>query len=107
MRAQILLMRGCDIYMSAPATPTSATTAPPRVRDTAGSTAEDAVLRPVNARLASEFPTVPAETVARRVREARARAEHLGVAATPQVVERVAREHLLALVNSDPATPHR
>jgi len=105
MRAQILLMRGCDIYMSAPATPTSATTAPPRVRDTAGSTAEDAVLRPVNARLASEFPTVPAETVARRVREARA--EHLGVAATPQVVERVAREHLLALVNSDPATPHR
>ena len=32
----------------------------------------------------------------------RACAEHLGIRATPEVIERVAREHLLALVNSAP-----
>ncbi|MEV4097660.1 hypothetical protein [Streptosporangium saharense] len=56
----------------------------------------------VSSGLAAEFPTVPPGTVARRVADARARAEHLGIEATPEVVERVAREHLLALVNSAP-----
>ncbi len=56
----------------------------------------------VNARLAAEFPTVPPSAVDRCVADVRACAEHLGVEATPEVVERVAREHLLALVNSAP-----
>ncbi|ACZ89787.1 hypothetical protein [Streptosporangium roseum] len=57
---------------------------------------------PVSARLAAEFLTVPLGTVARCVADVRACAEHLRVDATPEVIERVAREHLLALVNSAP-----
>jgi hypothetical protein len=57
---------------------------------------------PVSARLTAEFLTVPLGTVARCVADVRACAEHLGVDATPEVIERVAREHLLALVNSAP-----
>ncbi|MEU6744148.1 hypothetical protein [Streptosporangium sandarakinum] len=57
---------------------------------------------PVSARLADEFLTVPHGTVSRCVADVRACAEHLGIDATPEVVERVAREHLLALVNSAP-----
>ncbi|MEV8632245.1 hypothetical protein AB0395_11380 [Streptosporangium sp. NPDC051023] len=56
----------------------------------------------VSADLAAEFRTVPPSTVDRCVADAWACAEHLGVEATPEVVERVAREHLLALVNSAP-----
>ncbi|MEV7010309.1 hypothetical protein [Streptosporangium sp. NPDC051022] len=56
----------------------------------------------VSARLAAEFLTVPLGTVDRCVADVRACAEHLGIEATPEVVERVAREHLLALVNSAP-----
>jgi hypothetical protein len=29
-------------------------------------------------------------------------AHHLGITATPEIVERIAREHLLAIVNSAP-----
>ncbi|GAA2859194.1 hypothetical protein GCM10010517_17710 [Streptosporangium fragile] len=57
---------------------------------------------PVSARLSAEFLTVPVETVDRCVAEVRACAEHLGIKPTPEVVERVARERLLALVNSAP-----
>ncbi|MBB2913205.1 hypothetical protein FHS43_004503 [Streptosporangium becharense] len=57
---------------------------------------------PVSARLADEFLTVSVDTVDRCVTEVWACAEHLGIEATPEVVERVAREHLLALVNSAP-----
>ncbi|GAA0850285.1 MULTISPECIES: hypothetical protein [Streptosporangium] len=57
---------------------------------------------PVTSHLAAEFLTVPVETVGRCVAEVCACAEHLGIEATPEVVERVAREHLLALVNSAP-----
>ncbi|GLW07945.1 hypothetical protein Misp01_30750 [Microtetraspora sp. NBRC 13810] len=56
----------------------------------------------VSARLAEEFSKIPEEAVDRRVADVLARVRHLGVAATPEVVERVAREHLLALVNSEP-----
>ncbi|GAA3010295.1 hypothetical protein [Streptosporangium longisporum] len=57
---------------------------------------------PVTSHLAAEFLTVPAVTIGRCVADVRACAEHLGIEATPEVVERVAREHLLALVNSAP-----
>lgn len=62
---------------------------------------------PVSRRLAAEFPKVPMESVERCVADARARSRHLGIAPTPETVERVAREHLLALVNSAPPSPIR
>lgn len=57
---------------------------------------------PVTSHLAAEFLTVPVDTVDRCVADVCACAEHLGIEATADVVERVAREHLLALVNSAP-----
>jgi hypothetical protein len=58
---------------------------------------------PVCVRLAAEFAAVPYRTVRRCVADAGARAAHLGVdVASPEVVERLARERLLALVNSIP-----
>jgi hypothetical protein len=69
------------------------------IRSTGGTTTFH---EPVSAHLAAEFLTVPTATVDRCVAEVRACAEHLGVRATPEVIERVAREHLLALVNSAP-----
>lgn len=56
----------------------------------------------LTARLAAEFLDVPTEIVSGRVRDAWARTEHLGITATPEVIERIAREHLLAVVNSTP-----
>ncbi|GAA5060295.1 hypothetical protein GCM10023259_047170 [Thermocatellispora tengchongensis] len=56
----------------------------------------------VAAHLAEEFLKVPVEDVAKCVADVWACAEHLGFRPTPEVVERVAREHLLALVNSSP-----
>ncbi|WP_246266907.1 hypothetical protein [Nonomuraea typhae] len=53
-------------------------------------------------RLAEEFLTVPVDTIDRCVADVRACAEHLGIEPTAQVVERIAREHLLAIVNSAP-----
>lgn len=60
------------------------------------------IREPVSLRLASEFLTIPIETVDRCVADALACAEHLGIEATPDIVERIAREHLLAIVNSAP-----
>ncbi|MBB5084455.1 hypothetical protein ACFWY5_14590 [Nonomuraea sp. NPDC059007] len=57
---------------------------------------------PVSHRLAEEFLTVPVDTIDRCVADVCACAEHLGIEATPQIVERIAREHLLAIVNSAP-----
>ncbi|MFI6291872.1 hypothetical protein ACIBEJ_09830 [Nonomuraea sp. NPDC050790] len=57
---------------------------------------------PVSHRLAEEFLTVPVDTIDRCVADVCACAEHLGIQATPQIVERIAREHLLAIVNSAP-----
>jgi|GEM_PF-5501835 len=61
-----------------------------------------ALHEPVISHLAAEFPTISLDTVDRCVAEVRACAEHLGVEPTAEIVERVAREHLLALVNSAP-----
>ncbi|GAA3808603.1 hypothetical protein GCM10022226_30910 [Sphaerisporangium flaviroseum] len=56
----------------------------------------------VSARLSDEFLTLPIETVDRCVEDVWACAAHLGVDVTMTVVERIAREHLIALVNSAP-----
>jgi hypothetical protein len=68
----------------------------------APSTPSTALYEPVTSHLAAEFLTVPLDTVDRCVAEVCACAEHLGIEPTAEVVERVAREHLLALVNSAP-----
>jgi hypothetical protein len=60
------------------------------------------IREPVSLRLASEFLTVPVDTIDRCVNDVCACTRHLGIEATPDVVERIAREHLLALVNSAP-----
>ncbi|MGP3959055.1 MULTISPECIES: hypothetical protein [Nonomuraea] len=57
---------------------------------------------PVSLRLAEEFLTVPVDTIDRCVADVCACAQHLGISATPEIVERIAREHLLAIVNSAP-----
>ncbi|MEV5407380.1 hypothetical protein AB0K60_00875 [Thermopolyspora sp. NPDC052614] len=55
------------------------------------------------ARLAAEFRSIPDGVVRRCLADVCACAEHLGVDVTaPGVVERLARERLLALVNSTP-----
>ncbi len=56
----------------------------------------------VTHRLAAEFLTVPLSAVARCVADAWACGEHLGLDVTPEIVERVARERLLGMVNSAP-----
>ena len=56
----------------------------------------------VVARLSGEFSGVPVEIVGRCVRDVSACAVHLGVEATAAVVERLARERLLALAWSAP-----
>ncbi|WP_239161672.1 hypothetical protein [Acrocarpospora phusangensis] len=58
--------------------------------------------QPVNAVLAAEFPAVPRPAVERCVADVWACAEHLGVEVTPAIIERIAREHLLAMINSAP-----
>ncbi|WP_214108817.1 hypothetical protein [Acrocarpospora catenulata] len=58
------------------------------------------LIDPVVTVLAAEFRTVAEESVARCVADVWACAEHLGVEVTPAIIERIAREHLLALVNS-------
>ncbi|MEU8039787.1 hypothetical protein [Streptosporangium sp. NPDC049078] len=68
----------------------------------ASSVPEAALHEPVTSHLAAEFPTISLDTVDRCVAEVRACAEHLGIEPTAEIVERVAREHLLALVNSAP-----
>ncbi|MCF6473627.1 hypothetical protein FAF44_35365 [Nonomuraea sp. MG754425] len=57
---------------------------------------------PVSLRLAEEFLTIPVDTIDRCVSDVCACAQHLGISATPEIVERVARERLLAIVNSAP-----
>lgn len=57
---------------------------------------------PVVARLSGEFAGVPVELVGRCVRDVSACAVHLGVEPTAAVVERLARERLLALAWSAP-----
>jgi hypothetical protein len=56
-------------------------------------------------RLAEEFVTVSADTIGRCVAEVCACTRHLGIDVTPEIVERMTRERLLAIVNSSPP-PH-
>lgn len=58
-------------------------------------------------RLAAEFPTLGAAAVERCVIDTWICAEHLGLAVTAGLVERVAREHLLGMVNSVPPSGRR
>ena len=64
------------------------------------------LLERVTSRLAAEFLTIPLTTVDRCVADAWARGEHLGLDVTPEIAERVAREHLLGLMNSAPPSRH-
>jgi hypothetical protein len=45
---------------------------------------------------------ISADTVARYVADAWACADHLGLEVTPRLVEQIAREHLTAMVKSEP-----
>lgn len=56
----------------------------------------------VAARLRTEFSALPRRSVERCVNDTYKCAEHLGYDATPGLVERVAREHLQAMVKSEP-----
>ncbi|GLZ14272.1 hypothetical protein Acsp04_45070 [Actinomadura sp. NBRC 104425] len=53
-------------------------------------------------RLAAEFTGFSPATVARCVADVQACLTHLGLDATPELVERMAREHLVGMVKSRP-----
>ncbi|MFV2194904.1 hypothetical protein [Nocardiopsis sp. LOL_012] len=59
-------------------------------------------LRRISARLHNEFSALPHRCVERCVSDTWNCVEHLGITVTPHLVERVAREHLEAMVNSVP-----
>lgn len=61
----------------------------------------------VTARLRAEFDTLPHCSVERCVTDTWHCARHLGFEATPRLVERVAREHLRALIQSAPPSVSR
>ena len=52
--------------------------------------------------LCDEFAVLPPHKVLRCVRDVRLRTEHLGIPPTPELIERVVREHLRAKVMSIP-----
>jgi len=56
-------------------------------------------------RLAAEFGVFTPDTVERCVADVRACMTHLGLDASPDSVERMAREHLVSMVKSIPPTP--
>ncbi|MEU5882127.1 hypothetical protein [Spirillospora sp. NPDC047279] len=53
-------------------------------------------------RLAAEFASFNAVTVERCVADVQACMTHLGLEATPDLVERMAREHLVGMIKSEP-----
>ncbi|KAB2346420.1 hypothetical protein [Actinomadura rudentiformis] len=53
-------------------------------------------------RLAAEFATFSTGTVERCVADVHACMTHLGLDATPDLVERLAREHLVGMIKSEP-----
>lgn len=63
---------------------------------------QDQDLRQISARLYDEFSGLSHRCVERCVSDTWHCVEHLGIAVTPHLVERVAREHLEAMVNSVP-----
>jgi hypothetical protein len=56
----------------------------------------------IDRRLADEFSGISPTTVERCVDDVRACVVHLGVDATPGLVERIAREHLVGMIKSEP-----
>jgi hypothetical protein len=60
------------------------------------------VRRLLSGRLAAEFATFPSDTVERCVADVQACVTHLGLEPTPALVERMAREHLVGMVKSEP-----
>lgn len=56
----------------------------------------------VTDRLTAEFPALALATIARCVTDTAICAEHLGIVVTGGLVEMLAREHLLGLMNSVP-----
>ncbi|MFC0553556.1 hypothetical protein ACFFHJ_21905 [Planotetraspora thailandica] len=72
------------------------------MRISGGPSAEAEFRGHVIARLAAEFLTIPVSSINRCVADVSACAGHLGIDVTPEIVERVAREHLLGMVNSAP-----
>ncbi|HKB32215.1 MAG TPA: hypothetical protein VKD26_15440 [Streptosporangiaceae bacterium] len=56
----------------------------------------------VTTRLTAEFPALAPATIGRCVTDTSICAEHLGIAVTDGLVEMLAREHLLGLMNSVP-----
>jgi len=57
---------------------------------------------PLQRRLTDEFGDLAPDTVARCVADVSACVTHLGVEPTPEVVELIAREHLVGMVKSEP-----
>ena len=64
-------------------------------------------LRQISARLHDEFSGLSHRCVERCVSDTWNCVEHLGITVTPHLVERVAREHLEAMVNSVPPSAAR
>lgn len=64
-------------------------------------------LRQISARLHDEFSGLSHRCVERCVSDTWNCVEHLGITVTPHLVERVAREHLEAMVNSVPPSTAR
>lgn len=62
---------------------------------------------PMVKRLCRDFAGLSPETVERCVHDVRLRGRHLGVDLTPQLVELVAREHLVSMVKSEPPSARR
>lgn len=75
-----------------------------RPADSGGRTsgAYSGTYEPIVGRLLNEFVGLPHSTVERCVVDVWACVEHLGLAVTPHQVERVAREHLMGVVKSEP-----
>lgn len=57
--------------------------------------------------LEAEFTVFSPDTVERCVADVQACMTHLGVEATPALVERIAREHLIGMVKSEPPSGRR
>ncbi|GLY89752.1 hypothetical protein [Actinoallomurus iriomotensis] len=58
-------------------------------------------------RLCRDFTELSPETVERCVTDVGLRGRHLGVDLTPEVVESLAREHLVSMVKSEPPSARR